>query len=805
LRSKSASRAADIAALVVILLAGTLSGVWVFLVPIFQAPDEPAHFDYAISIYNARRLIHLSDGKPDWIVSPYTKYLMKATDFDRIMEHSSMRVPPGYGSKAYFARVGAGAPSLYEPTASSGRISYIVPTYPFGFYALEALWMRTVALFTGSLVTLFFAARLLCVFLLMAGLYFNYRAAINLGLPRWMSVALIAAIGCFPLTSMVSSYVQPDNLAYALVSASLFFATQLRAGTPTLKVALPLGLCLGLLAVTKYQFFLSAAAPIALLLAVRLALARPRGVQLLATSVILLAPTAALLGVQRWVVASSGATQAAQSVAASLFAPFRAAVAMGVVPTVHYVITTGVAAFTDFFLFGPCAATYWQVIGWVDTPIVIVNNNVEMLIRAAIAVCTAAVAVTLAFFLSRNAGRLIAAAPRGHARAVIAITARDPVLNSYLCIVTMLFLLYVLSNNVFGAEGRHWFPYIFPAFLCFVWYAPRAIRKRHQHISAALVVVLLSYAAFAATYALVDLTKRYYGPRTAQYAAAAPRSWQISHQPVDAVLYPPQSAEDHVGGAHVFFSYRVGSRVLITGAVLPNAQTGPAPVAVVLDRRKPLQVLYGQYQFRIAESLHSVQAGYGAFFAGVATAGLTEGPHTVAAFAETAGSRYVAINPSRIFFVTSGNSTFSQPLQKALWRAPVVDGDVKSVGTCRGVSSIARGTREVASGGVLLVKGRVATGSILHRYVAVWLLAAGHPYPTRYEARGGTFVGTVPTAALSPGAYSATAYAIRKDGSGSDRVARGTTFGVTALPGGTAFPQNPPRACADPLKELAGT
>jgi|GEM_PF-6893956 len=34
-----------------ILLAGALSAFWAFAVPIFQGPDEPAHFDYAISIY----------------------------------------------------------------------------------------------------------------------------------------------------------------------------------------------------------------------------------------------------------------------------------------------------------------------------------------------------------------------------------------------------------------------------------------------------------------------------------------------------------------------------------------------------------------------------------------------------------------------------------------------------------------------------------------------------------------------------------------------------------------------------------
>ncbi len=138
----SKHRAADIGALVAILIAGALSTFWAFYVPIFQAPDEPAHFDYAMSIYQAKRLVRLTDGKPGWLVSPYTNYLLRASDFDRIAWHSSMRAPSGYGTRAYFAEFDAQAPSLTARFPKSDTINYIVPDYPFGFYALEALWMR---------------------------------------------------------------------------------------------------------------------------------------------------------------------------------------------------------------------------------------------------------------------------------------------------------------------------------------------------------------------------------------------------------------------------------------------------------------------------------------------------------------------------------------------------------------------------------------------------------------------------------------------------------------------------------------
>lgn len=791
--------------LLVIFLAGTLSTVWVFLVPIFQAPDEPAHFDYAISIYNARRLITLADGKPDWIVSPYTKYLMQAVDFQRIMGHSSMRVQPGYDTREYFARVDATAPSLSKPLKPSGRISYLVPDiYPFGFYALEAFWMRAVSLFTGSLVTLFFAARLLCVFLLMVGLYFNYRTALNLGLPRWTSAALVAAVGFFPLTSLASSYVQPDNLAYALVSASLFFATELRSGAPQLRTVLPLGLSLGLLAVTKYQFFVSAAIPIVALFAVRLARNRSSRAQRTAAVAAITMPTIALVAVQHWVVDHAGSTIRTSQPLDGLYTPIRAALAMGIEPTTHFLLATSLAAFTDFFLIGPCAATYWQVIGWVDTPIVIVNGTIEMLIRTLIALCTAAVVIILAFSILRNVGRLFRTVLRRHARAALSIAVGDPVFNSYICIIAILFVLYVLSDNGFGAEGRHWYPYIFPAFLCFAWYAPRTINKQRRSLSAVLAIVLLSYTIVAATYAVVDLARRYYGPQTARYVATRLRPPQIVPGGVAGVLFRLQPADYHVTGSELPFSYPVGSRLLVTGASLPNPRTGTSRVAVLVDGRTAQPVLYGQYQFRIAEALHSVAAGYSAFFAYIATRDLTEGPHAVEAFAEAPdGIHYVAIHPMRAFFVTAAHDAFSPAFRRSLEGAPVVDGTLTAARTCRGFSSFAGGVRAVSAGAVLLVTGEL--DAHLGRSLVMWLLVDGKPYPARYDARTGSLVSTVPTWDLRPGRYRAYAYAMGIGTLTQRQLSHYATFDVEPTHGGGTFLRRPPRACSDPLRQLAGS
>ncbi len=138
------NRAADRAAVAAIALAGALSAAWAFIVPIFQATDEAAHFDYAISIFTAGHLITTPGEKTAWIVSPYTRYLLGATDYFAVAFHSAVPAPRGYGSIAFYRRIDAGAPSVRTPPPPPGHIPYIAAGYPFGFYALEAAWMKVV-------------------------------------------------------------------------------------------------------------------------------------------------------------------------------------------------------------------------------------------------------------------------------------------------------------------------------------------------------------------------------------------------------------------------------------------------------------------------------------------------------------------------------------------------------------------------------------------------------------------------------------------------------------------------------------
>jgi hypothetical protein len=796
------ARAADIAAICAILLAGALSTLWVFLVPFFQSPDEPAHFDYAISIYNAHRLISRADGQSDWIVSPYTKYLMKVSDYGRIAGHSPMHVSAAYGTRAYYTLIDAGAPNLQQQTPSIGRVNYIVRAYPFGFYALEALWMRAAAGLTHSITSVFFAARILCVLLTMLGLYFNYRTALNLGIGRWTSVALVGAIGLFPLTSLVSSYIQPDNLSYALVSAALFFATRIRNATPSPAVMAPLGLALGLLAITKYHFFFSVALPVILLFAAASLRAKTSGGKTLAMFGWLVTPAIALICVQHWAVDAATGTAVSHTPPGAINLEYvRSVVAQGVEPAIRYAVTSLLAAFLGCFVSGICAAGYWQVIGWGDAPIVIGNATTESWIRGGIGLITLAVAAIIIFSCIRNALKLLSVAARGHLSTAVDIAAADPVINSYLCFAAFIVALYVITDNVFGVSGRHWYPYIFPAFLCFVWYAPRALTKRHARISATLACTLLAYSVVAAPYAAIDAVHRYYGEDAGHYLVSDPAPGQISGQALGA-LWPLQEGTYNFAASRGQFSFRRGSVVYVSGSAMENQRTGAPSVAVLVDQREAAPVLTQQYLFGVAEALHSVRAGYSGFSASVPTARLSEGAYTISAYAKSQHTRvYGAVAPLRVFFVTGQGDRFSQELLRGLEKVPEVPGILRSDSSCRGHITVSSGLLSAPSGSVLLVHGSIAPSR--SRFSAVWLLADDRPFPAEFSGSAGGFVGLLPTRAMNIGTHRVTAYAIGAYGSTNARIGAPLTIQIVPGAGQSEFISAPPAACTDPLNQLA--
>jgi hypothetical protein len=361
------------------------------------------------------------------------------------------------------------------------------------------------------------------------------------------------------------------------------------------------------------------------------------------------------------------------------------------------------------------------------------------------------------------------------------------VLNSYLCFLAIMLALYVVSNNGFGAEGRHWYPYAFVAFLCFVWYAPRALTRNHRTVSAVAAGVLLAYSLAAAAYAFGDLRARYYGPQRDRYVAVDPVPAQIAPRRF-GMLWPVASAAYHASTGAVDFAFPSGTQLVVVGAAIsPQHTNSPPAVAVELDGRVALPVLANQYAYMIAEAMRNVNEGYRAFDARISTQHLSEGAHTLAAYALLAKTqRFAVIPPTRIFFITGRNGRFSPAFGRTIARSAVVSGTLQRAGECRSDVMLMRGTVEAHPGS----------------YFAVWMLIGDRPFPARYDPSRGTFTATIPTQALESGLQRVAAYAVAGSGE-SQRIVKSATLDVTTSHGAPTFPSNSPPACSDPLAQLA--
>jgi hypothetical protein len=737
---------ADIAAILAIVGAGLLSSVWVFVVPIFQATDEAAHYDYATGIFAAGHLITHQDRTQAWIATPYARYLLGATDYFRVAFHSSMRAPRGYGSPSYFHHLDASAPTL-RPPIDSGKISYI--GYPFGFYGLVAIVESVVASVTNSLTATFFGARLLCVFLTMIGLYFSYRAALNLSVPRWTAVALVIATGFFPLTTLVSSYVQPDNLSFALAAAALFLATQFeRTARPRLTLCC-IATVLGALSVTKYQFFVSVAAPVTLVV-IFCSRGRVTIGRTIARAIALAIPAIAFLAIQFTIVSSPpwrvrSEVHAEFGASQGIFGTITSVFHSGSAIALSYFAQNSLNAFRDFYISGPNSATYWGTVGLWDVPIVIGAPPIAFTLRILISLLSLTVVAIIACRIMSNVARFGRIAARGRGGTALRLAFSDPLFNSYVLFTVLLFGLYAATANIFGAVGRQWYPYNFAAFLFAAWYAPRSFKGFARRLPGVLAAILALYSIVASAYATKAIVNRYYGPEGGSFTAIVPARNEIVTDDALGTLWTIQGMDFHPLFAKRYrTTFPLGSRLWAGGsAIFPASHKAADTVAVVIDGRLPARVLAGQYNFQIAEATRDLAYGYSGYFAPFNTASLTEGPHVAVAYAKLPDrSTFQTLTPTREFFLTAQGPRFSARFLRALNAVRVNTATSATFRSCGELLAIVGSTGGISS----------------HEMPLVWAEAEGRPYPGTFDERTGRFIAAVPLIDFDPGRHSVSLY-----------------------------------------------
>jgi 4-amino-4-deoxy-L-arabinose transferase-like glycosyltransferase len=493
---KLTARSALVLLLLLTLAVGGVCVLWVFTVPIYQAPDETVHLDYALAIRQRHGLFQVHGPLPHPIpmVHPYSRYLMDRAGHQPVIFHSEIRMPPGYGLPGFYEAI-----DRERPEAASCNVSEppaLAWVYPYGFYTLLAVWLEILFHLTDSLVAVFFGARLLSVLLLMLSLLLIYRTAREMHYGRGFSLMLICIIGFFPLTTFVGSYVQPDNLSFTLVSLCLYLTLLARRKLESRWVLGMLGLAFGALLATKQHYFVCAFVPALALLATERAV-RGAGIkQWLRLAVMLGLPSVLLGCVHLWTVWDATTYYTATAGHDNL---------------ITFVLVGFKKAFRDFFT-GTTHKSFWGIFGWLDTRLEFGNWVFTQIIRTGLVAGTLVLLVLILVRWKQITGRLFGLVRRGRGWLAWQLAVSNPVLNSLWLFAALMFFLHIRLDNRFGAQGRNWLPLIMPIFLAAIAYAPRALpRPRHRRLlSAGVLVSLTLYSLVGNYFALRSIRARYY-------------------------------------------------------------------------------------------------------------------------------------------------------------------------------------------------------------------------------------------------------------------------------------------------------
>jgi 4-amino-4-deoxy-L-arabinose transferase-like glycosyltransferase len=628
----------------VVLASAAVALAWVFFVPMLEAPDETVHFEYSTALYSAGGLVAPRDAArltiPAGRSVPYPKYLEDQSAVAVIAEKPDVKAPAGYGSSTYYDSVDRNL----QPAETTAELFNppLLRYYPFGYYLLDAAVMGITSLFTSSPVALFFAARSLSVALLVLSLVSTYLILRRLRCGFALSLALTGVVGLFPMTSMMASSVQSDNLSFTLVSLALLAALELRQRPHHLAWTAVLGVAMGALLVTKLHYFaIVAVAVVAMLVTQRIDRKDARGWRL--EVAVLLLPAIVFESAQIWT--QWGAPPLIAPSQLGDVADIRAALAGGPAAMAAYAGHIVTFTFLDN-TFGREFGSFWGVFGWVDTPLVLGSPAVTVVVWLLFAGMSIALLACTLVRLGQVVYRLTRVARRGRPRRALRIAFSNPVAISYLLLAAFLFTV----EGYPGVQGRYYFPLLPAVFWVALKYAPRALPgKFGPALFRMQVAGLVAYTIVGAFFAFPTLASRYYAhgrelvPVARETLQSVPTEGRYA---ITRVRLPEATL-----GVGSLPTGRVG----VVGWAIDDAATAPAKTVFIdVDGLGFQQAVYGDDSPAAVSALGSARYAQCGFDAILDTTHLAPGPHQLTVrVVSSDGTRLYAPGPPIEFIAGS--------------------------------------------------------------------------------------------------------------------------------------------------------
>src|SRR6202165_36609 len=626
----------------VVLASAAVALAWVFFVPMLEAPDETVHFEYSTALYSAGGLVAPRDAArltiPNGRTVPDPKYLEDQSAVAVIAEKPDVKAPAGYGSAAYYNSVDRNL----QPVETTAQLFNppLLRYYPFGYYLLDAAVMGVTSLFTSSPVALFFAARSLSVALLVLSLIFTYLILRRLRCGFALSLALTGVVGLFPMTSMISSSVQSDNLSFTLVGLAFLAGLELRGRPHPRAWPAVLGLALGALLVTKVHYFaIVAVALVAMLATQRIDQRDARGWRL--DVALLVLPAIAFEAIQVWT--QWGAPQLISAGQLGELPNYRTAIAGGLPGIASY--AGHILTFT--FLDNTCGrefGSFWGAFGWVDTPLVLGSPAITVVVWLLFAGMSIGLLVCTLVRLGQVAYRLARVARRRRPRRALRIAFSNPIAISYFLLAAFLFTV----EGYPGVQGRYYFPLLPAVFWVALKYAPRALPgKFGPALFRMQVAGLVAYTIAGAVFAFPPLASRYYAhgrelvPVAREMLQSVPAE---GHYAITRVRVPEAS----LGGGRL-----QPDRVAVVGWAIDDQAASPATTVFIdVDGQPFQQAVYGDDSPQAVAALGSARYANCGFDAILDTTRLARGPHLLTVRVVSAdGHRLYAPGPPLEFVV----------------------------------------------------------------------------------------------------------------------------------------------------------
>ena len=519
-----------------------LASYWVFLIPIFQSPDEECHADYIFTLYSRKKLFQATEAPLVVLSHPYMRYLVERTNDQALKLTRFAQLPANYGSQEFFKNINDNAPQESSCTAIKTN-PVLVAVNPAVYYVIVAAWLRLLSVFNNSLTFLYFSARFLSVILLGSGLLFSYLTMRELGISAWRSALILAAIGFFPLVSFIGSYIQPDNLSFAVISLGFFLSLYWRnrinksncksqdttiGSTINIKNLFKtttklwfslflLGLAMALLLV-KYQFFCCVGISVLAMILTKCIHLKisPRKIAII--FFILLFPSIIIGAIQMWV--SWHSHLPPQDNQHWHWFPvtttFEKVLHSGWIAFFSHVLGALLHAYQGMFsITGRPFVSFWGLFGHLLIPLVIISRTITEVIKIIIICLTYIIILLTLASLLKIFISLFRLIKKGRFFHAIYIASSNPVLNSYFLFILFWYLFYVLVEPSFEGQGRQWLPIILGIFINATYFAPhifasKVVRQRTFFI---LTISWLCYSLVGAYWAIQCVHKRYYAKK----------------------------------------------------------------------------------------------------------------------------------------------------------------------------------------------------------------------------------------------------------------------------------------------------